>query len=77
MSRDFSPPEFDDLGRDLPESDVRSVDRHSQDREPEEKSTAFPSARTLTGATVPKTADRRFISGTDAPCSTTGTAATS
>src|SRR5437016_1000858 len=37
MSRDFSPPEFDDLGRDLPESDVRSVDRHSQDRKPEER----------------------------------------
>src|SRR5258708_14960545 len=37
MSRGFSPPEFDDRGRDLPESDVRSVDRHSQDRKPEER----------------------------------------
>jgi hypothetical protein len=33
MSRDFSPPEFDDLGRNLPESDVRSVDPQSKDRE--------------------------------------------
>ena len=42
MSRDFSPPEFDDLGRDLPESDVRSVDRHSQDRKPEERTQPSP-----------------------------------
>src|SRR2546430_2336789 len=33
MSRDFSPPEFDDLSRNLPESDVRSVDPQSKDRE--------------------------------------------
>ena len=37
MSRDFSPSEFNDLGRDLPESDVRSLGRHSQDREPGER----------------------------------------
>src|SRR5260370_39853525 len=42
MSRDFSPPEFDDLGRDLPESDVRSVGRHSQDREPGERARPSP-----------------------------------
>src|SRR5207253_6728582 len=42
MSRDFSPPEFDDLGRDLPESDVRSVGRHSQDREPENRAQPSP-----------------------------------
>src|SRR5438128_9354292 len=37
MSRDFSLPEFDDLGRNLPESDVRSGGRQSQDREPGER----------------------------------------
>src|SRR6267378_56342 len=42
MSRDFSPPELDDLGRDLPESDVRSVGRHSQDREPGERAQPSP-----------------------------------
>src|SRR5438445_13894209 len=42
MSRDFSPPDFDDLGRGLPESDVRSVGRHSQGREPEERAHPSP-----------------------------------
>ena len=42
MSRDFSPPEFDGLGRDLPESDVRSVGRQSQDREPGERAQPSP-----------------------------------
>jgi len=42
MSRDFSPPEFDDLGRDLPESDVRSVGRQSHDREPGERAQPSP-----------------------------------
>src|SRR5713226_9160976 len=42
MSRDFSPPEFDDLGRDLPESDVRSVGPRSQDREPGERAQPSP-----------------------------------
>src|SRR5260370_40745906 len=42
MSRDFSPPEFDDLSRDLPESDVRSIGRHFQDREPGERAQPSP-----------------------------------
>jgi hypothetical protein len=42
MSRDFLPPEFDSLGRDLPESDVRSVGRQSQDREPGERAQPSP-----------------------------------
>jgi len=42
MSRDFSPPEFDDLGRDLPESDVRSVGRQSHEREPGERAPPSP-----------------------------------
>jgi hypothetical protein len=33
MSRDFTPPDLGDLGRDLPESDARSVGRLSQDQD--------------------------------------------
>src|SRR3984893_4727543 len=33
MSRDFTPPDLGDLGRDLPESDARSVGRQSQDQD--------------------------------------------
>jgi hypothetical protein len=37
MSRDFSPPDFNDFGRDLPESDVRPVGRPLQDRDAGER----------------------------------------
>jgi len=76
MSRDFSPPEFDGLGRDLPESDVRSVGRQSR-IESRGRGHSLPQSENTHRNTVPKTADRRFISGTDAPYSTTGIAATS
>src|ERR1700730_13167892 len=33
MSRDFTPPDLGDLGRDLPESNARSVGRQSQDQD--------------------------------------------
>ncbi len=37
MSRDFTPPDFSDLGRDLSDADARPVDRPSQDRDQGER----------------------------------------
>lgn len=37
MSRDFSPPDFNDFGRDLPEPDARPVGSPSHDRDPGER----------------------------------------
>ncbi len=37
MSRDFTPPDLSDLGRDLSDADARPVDRPSQDRDQAER----------------------------------------
>jgi len=39
MSRDFTPPDFSDLGRDLSDSDARPVEPPTPDRDRDERTT--------------------------------------
>src|ERR1700732_4754585 len=57
MSREFALPDLGDLGRDLPESDARSVGRQSRDQDREGEQT--PPARLPERSPEPEPEDRR------------------